>query len=90
MPYGGIRRKGASSNQSARVSLPGCYLGQKELPCNSAWTRTGRSLRPVSLARQSSPAISADGIFHLTFFREFDSGVKGPTAHACLMAPELE
>ena len=53
MPYRGIRRKGASSNQSARVSLPGSCLGQKELPCKSAWY----------------------------FFRECDSGVKGPNAY---------
>ena len=90
MPYGGIRRKGASSNQSARVSLPGCCLGQKELPCNSAWTWTGRSLHPVKSSEAELSLNFQQTASFTLFFRECDSGMKDSTAHACLMAPELE
>ena len=48
MPYGGMRRKGASSHQSARVSLMECCWGGRNYRVNLLGHGPGRSLRPVA------------------------------------------
>ena len=48
MPCGGDATQEREFQPKCSRFPCGMLLGRKELPCKSAWTRTGRSLRPVA------------------------------------------